>query len=510
MVIAAGCATYGAGFSTMTGEIAGEAAGETAEKMAGEWWATGFKEAFSSFSVFGSNEYSEVTVGNLFGTMKTTSDWSGEKELDISGWTFNTYFKYPIYLLNDRLTLFPMAGVDLHGYTVDGGSGTSGFMAYLKVGGGLDFTFSKSFFLRGRVAYAPIGITGTTFGIALGYRTADDKVKGRYKTGSQIKFEQLQQKVKDAGATGDWQTAIDGYTQLIAKEPSNAAYYFARAEAYLGAKDYGASVKDFNKGAELGVFLPNTNGRPQKWRQLYREYREAQGEEAPMDGRAIVMAPDSSHLQLVAAKTPGLKGAQGSGSEAMLKTGRQEVVFRYSGAMKDLAAMTVGDCALTFNVEEGHVYAAVAGFDGRNFTIRMDDVTARETGLDEEKEPEKVTAFTEDMFYASRFKKGMTIAALRRTGFPETWTIMDGTYTSGIGTGNKRMAFSAMFGDDGLFTYGFASWFRYMNEMADLLTNACGEPAILDSGNMTWLSPEGLIIMRDAGDMFTIDVVPLN
>jgi hypothetical protein len=170
-----GCATYGAGFSMMSGEASGE---EVPDGLTGNEHATGLKQSLASLSVFGSNEYSELSVGNVFGTIeRTNTSYSGEvttEELDISGWALNYYLKVPIHLFKDRLTLFPMAGFDLHGY------GDNGLMTYLKVGGGLDVNFGEAFFLRGRVGYAPLGLTGMTFGLSLGYRTLGDKVRSRY------------------------------------------------------------------------------------------------------------------------------------------------------------------------------------------------------------------------------------------------------------------------------------------------------------------------------------------
>jgi tetratricopeptide (TPR) repeat protein len=504
----AGCTTYGAGFSTMTGEIGGE----VPDALAGEDQITGLNQDFSSFYVFGSNKYSEVSAGNLFGTMKTTG--TQNRELDINGWTFNTYLKYPFYLLNDRLTIFPMAGVDLHGYG-SGGDGIFGFMAYPKVGGGLDFTFSRMFFLRGRVAYAPILITGMTFNIGIGFRMKNDEVRARYKTGAEIRVAQIRQKARTAMEKSDWNAAVEAYTQIIAEDPNDAAHYFARAEAYLGAKNHDASVQDFNKGAELGKYLPGGNGRTAKWRELYREYRKAKNAEAPMNGRAIITIPGTSHLTFVQAKTPGLADAQGSGTEAALKAGRQNIVFRYSGVLNDLAAMTVGDCTLTFDLKEGHVYTAVAGFDGRNFTIRIDDVTGRETGANEDEEPVEVDTLTANMFYTGRFKKGMTIAALRRAGFPEVWDTDDnGSFITGIGNGDKRMVFGATFGGEGLTIYDLVFFSKYKNEIIDLLSNACTGPITLDNGNLSWVSTEGLIMMRDIPNnrtsLFEISILPFK
>ncbi|MDR1229954.1 MAG: hypothetical protein LBK61_00990 [Spirochaetaceae bacterium] len=170
-----GCATYGAGFSMMSGEASGE---EVPDGLTENEQATGLKQSLASVSVFGSNEYSELSAGNVFGTIeRTNTSYSGEvttEELDISGWAFNYYLKVPIHLFKDRLTIFPMAGFDIHGY------GDNGLMTFLKVGGGLDVNFGEAFFLRGRVGYAPLGLTGMTFGLSLGYRTLGDKVRSRY------------------------------------------------------------------------------------------------------------------------------------------------------------------------------------------------------------------------------------------------------------------------------------------------------------------------------------------
>jgi hypothetical protein len=217
----------------------------------------------------------------------------------------------------------------------------------------------------------------------------------------------------------------------------------------------------------------------------------------------------------VTAKTPGLEGAQGSGDEMAVKAGRQTLAFRYSGALADLTAMTIGDCSLTFDLKEGRVYQAVAGFDGRDFTIRIDDVTGRETGLNEEEEPAEVTTLTANMFYTNRFKKGMTVAALRRAGFSEAWDAsVEDYYLTGIGSGDRRMTFGAQFGDDGLSFYDLVMFGKYKSEMIDLLSSACTGPITLDNGNLSWISSAGIIIMKDISDnrlsVFETTIMPLG
>jgi tetratricopeptide (TPR) repeat protein len=119
-----------------------------------------------------------------------------------------------------------------------------------------------------------LGITGAAFNIGAGFRAASNPVKERYKPGAEIKAEQARLKVekarKDAQPAldaGGWSAAVERYTRIITESPNDAAPYFGRSEAYPGAKDYDAAVRDFNKGAELGKYLPAIGGHQVKWRQ---------------------------------------------------------------------------------------------------------------------------------------------------------------------------------------------------------------------------------------------------
>jgi hypothetical protein len=109
----------------------------------------------------------------------------------------------------------------------------------------------------------------------------------------------------------------------------------------------------------------------------------------------------------------------------------------------------------------------------------------------------------------------MTVAALRRTGFPEAWDAGGGGYyLTGIGSGDKRMTFGTNFGDEGLFSYSFAFFNKYRNELTDLLSNACAGPITLDNGGQSWVSAEGVIVMKDISNNRTsaiaISVLPFK
>jgi hypothetical protein len=180
----AGCTTVGAGVSAMSGEM-------TQATMAGSD-ILDHKQEFTSLYVFGSTKYTDISAGTLTGTIETSESgytyYFGKQVItqrwDIEGSAFSFYLKYPFSLMNDRLILFPLAGFDLHFYqrSFNFGSDYADTMLYGKIGGGLDFNFSKLFFLRGRIMYAPLIVSGLTFNLGIGYRLQSDEVRQRYRT----------------------------------------------------------------------------------------------------------------------------------------------------------------------------------------------------------------------------------------------------------------------------------------------------------------------------------------
>jgi hypothetical protein len=144
-------ASYGAGLSTMPGKR------DHAENL------SGVTQDFSGITAFGLTEYAEFSAGSLSGNTGVTLDEGCYNKprlvttkTDVKGFSVNTYVKHPFCLLYDRPTLFPMAGLDAHIY--DNFEYEEPFTNLVfRVGGGLDFSFSKTFFLRGSIGYVPLG-----------------------------------------------------------------------------------------------------------------------------------------------------------------------------------------------------------------------------------------------------------------------------------------------------------------------------------------------------------------
>jgi hypothetical protein len=507
--VLAGCASYGAGFSTMTGER------DRAENI------SGVTQNFSGITVFGSDEYSEFSVGAFSGKTGVTVDEGFyvprlvTTDTDIKGLSVNTYVKYPFYLLYDRLTLFPMVGLDVQIY--DNFKYEEPFSNLVwRIGGGLDFSFSKTFFLRGSVGYAPLGISGVAFNIGIGFRTASDPVKGRYKTGANIKAEQVRVKTekerKDAQSAldaGDWSTAIEQYTRIITENPDDTAsylYYYKRSEAHAGAGNYAAALDDFNSATRINPVLQGTTGY-QTWKQLVMDYEKANGRDAPMDDQGKLIA-QSSRLKI--ANRGDASRMQGSGNGVSYPAGQYNFTFWYQDGSEKSEEAT-----FALRVEAGHIYYADAARDGFKVTINIVDATERELrGGGTTPVVSKIVEITvpplpSDLSLPSWVQPGMTRQQVRN----RMSRAPDSTQNNVMGylvksTDNVICVFS--FSDSGGLISYTASMTTSLNPVLSYFTRVIGwDPVKSDDGDnndrYTWLVPFNI---RD--DIFILRVLDMD
>jgi hypothetical protein len=226
----AGCATYGVGVSTMT-----------MEREKPEDTGATVKQELNGISLFASGEYYETSMGVISGMIERAS------REEVSGTGFNFFLKYPIYLLKDRLTLFPLLGGEYRWFASGGKQDVIDLVIpNFKAGGGLDFSFSKQFFLRGSATYTPglfNEMKGWTFNAGIGFRTQDDKVRKRYKTGAEMR-EEAKAREKEAIRKGD----EAAYQKAVAREPDNPEPYYDRGWYYYFYKDH--SLEDLIAAAE--------------------------------------------------------------------------------------------------------------------------------------------------------------------------------------------------------------------------------------------------------------------
>jgi tetratricopeptide (TPR) repeat protein len=369
VVLLFSCATYGVGggYTNRTQKL---------ESPLG----TGVNLTDNNFSLYlnGSYTYFESSLSFHRGTI--TADGGANETMDASGISLGSYFKLP-FVINQFLSPVVQAGAEYQLFTeneagmlwkqLDEDSVYIGDLT-IKFGAGLDVSFSKSFFVRGRMFYAPPILSDKSelsFQLGLGYRTDNDDAKGKWKTKEGRTVEAVNSQGQQALDKKDYERAIALYTRGIGAQKNNYTYYYKRSEAHAGAGDYAAALDDFNSATRINPVLQGSTGY-KTWKQLVADYEKETGQDAPMDGRGKVIV-QSSALKIADrnASTPW----EGGGNGVSYPEGQHTFAFWYeSGADKSREA------AFTFQVEAGHVYSADAARDNFTVTITIVDATERE------------------------------------------------------------------------------------------------------------------------------------
>jgi len=124
--------------------------------------------------VFFDLKYAEINVSTFYGSGKSRESWSKDfsnnvlpsEKKDIASGSFSAMLlnigvlgKYPFYM--NKITLFPALGIDYQLWLLhsENGKRTSGDLSannaiWLKLGGGIDYLITRSFFLRGELLWA--------------------------------------------------------------------------------------------------------------------------------------------------------------------------------------------------------------------------------------------------------------------------------------------------------------------------------------------------------------------
>jgi tetratricopeptide (TPR) repeat protein len=335
----------------------------------------------NNFSLYlnGSYTYFESSLGFHKGTI--AADGGGANEtMDASGVSLGSYFKLP-FVINQFISPVVQAGAEYQWFNenkagifwkqLDNDNVYIGDLA-IKFGAGLDVSFSKSFFVRGRVFYAPPILSEKSelsFQLGLGYRTDNDDAKDKWKTKEARTAETVNSQGQLALDKKDYERAIALYTRGIAAQKNNYTYYYKRSEAHAGAGDYAAALDDFNSATRINPVLQGSTGY-KTWKQLVADYEKETGQDAPMDGQGKVVI-QSSVLKI--ADHNASTSWAGSGNGVSYPEGQHTFTFWYeNGADKSREAV------FTFQVEAGHVYSADAVRNNFIVTITIADATERE------------------------------------------------------------------------------------------------------------------------------------
>ncbi|MDR3147651.1 MAG: hypothetical protein LBU00_04655 [Treponema sp.] len=327
-----------------------------------------------------SGEYFEYLGGFHKGTVSAEGGGVNETR-DAGAVSLGFYLKYP-FVINQFFSPILLAGYEYQVFSddsigkfwrqMDDYDTYLGDFTLIKFGAGLDLSFSKDLFLRGRLLYAPPLLSGRSdlsFSVSLGFRTDSDPARGKWKTGEMRTIEMVNKEGPEALDKKDYERAITLYTRGIATQPNNYTYYYKRSEAHAGNGDYAAALDDFNHATRINPVLQGSGGYT-TWKQLVANYEEETGQNAPMDDQGKVIV-QSGTLKIADRDAP--TRWQGSGNGVSYPAGQHTFTFWYeSGSDKSREA------AVTFRVEAGHVYVANAVRENMSVRITVVDATERE------------------------------------------------------------------------------------------------------------------------------------
>ncbi|MDR0760577.1 MAG: hypothetical protein LBF74_10805 [Treponema sp.] len=335
------------------------------------------------YSVYlsGSNEANETSIAYFTGAFNAEAQGVKASQ-DLRGLNFTTHVKFP-FEVNQFFSPMLLFGWEYPWYYDDTPDSLRkekytdtfylGDLA-MSIGLGFDISFSKSLYIRGRAYYAPPlpmlvnKIPGFSFTVGLGYKTDDDKTKGKWKTGDQRAIENINKQGPEALTKKDYARAAALYTQGIRIQADNYNYYYRRSEARAGQGDYAGALDDFNRATRINPLLQGTK-EYDAWKRLVAAYEAERQEDAPMDDQGKVIVGANLKLANRGSPTPW----KGSGNGVSYPAGAYNFTFWYeSGGEKS------GEVTFNQRIEAGRVYYAEYTRKDFTVTIRLVDATERE------------------------------------------------------------------------------------------------------------------------------------
>jgi hypothetical protein len=331
--------------------------------------------------VFADFEYSELTASYTLGALGTFG-----QDIQYTSYNAGYYFKYPIRLFKDRLTIAPKLGWELS-YQEPGQSLLDFY--WFKAGVNIDYSLSRYFYLRGEVLYDPNldkfsdlpPLWGFFAGI--GFRMADDPIRQNYQTFAQMR-EQREQREREetlkqarkALNSKDYQKAAELFTRLIESGSANWEYYRGRARAYWGTDSYAAALEDFNESIGLNALIVDSDYT--LWKDIVADYEKAHNLPASTLGRGMWRLTSGTYkLQNINEIFKNIT-TSGSANTAALPAG--EYTFRLNWSKGD---WYINNITRTQEIKPGRVYElkseeTIEAADKRSLRTWIEDITGAE------------------------------------------------------------------------------------------------------------------------------------
>jgi tetratricopeptide (TPR) repeat protein len=330
--------------------------------------------------VFADHEYGEFTLSYTKGTLGTYG-----RDIEYTSYNAGLYFKYPIYLFHDRLTIAPKAGWE---FSYQDPNNSLLDFYWFKVGANVDYSFSRYFYLRGEVLYDPNFDTFSDlpplwgFFAGIGFRMEDDPVRDNYQTFAELRAERERKEREDtrkqaraALSDREYEKAAELFARIINGGRGTWEDYRGRARAYWGADDYAAALEDFNKSIELNALIVDSDYA--LWKNIVTGYEKAYNLPASTGGKGMWRLTTRDYTLQNNAEI--FKNLRTSGSANTVALPAGEYSFRLNWKKGDYY---INNITRTQEIKSGRVYELKGEetIDGakRSLSTRIDDITDAE------------------------------------------------------------------------------------------------------------------------------------
>ena len=315
-------------------------------------------------------------------------------------------FKFPYHFWGNHLSVFPAFGADFRYFTPrpEYDSYDEKVEQYffdclginIKAGVGVDFNFTKSFFLRAKAMYSPEmlsfmdGKPGFRLSMGLGYRTENDGVRKGFKSFSQIRIESAVKEAKENfdkknynGAVVNYRKAIELGAKLDNAGVANlSTALYERAKINRDEGNISEALDDMNASIRHSLFMPRQ--KYSDWLGLLESYEEKNSLDAPHGGYGKLIFPSNDSLTI--SYDLGENGQtnpneiKGTGWNVNMPAGKRVFSLTYDEVHHSAGNLRSEAVRISLDVEDGHIYRAEGKVSGSQVTITITDVTNSELG----------------------------------------------------------------------------------------------------------------------------------
>lgn len=353
-------------------------------------------------------------------------------------------FKYPFHFAGNHFSVFPMLGYDLryfwaispevdeYGYEIYSDI-FDNFSFGIKLGAGFDISFTKEFFLRGKILYTPEMLSflrnepGLRYSLSLGYRTEYDTVRRGFKTFKTLNIDNALKAAKEnfekknyEGAVANYNKAINLGASLGNTGVSNlSAAYYELAKQNRDKGNNNDALDNINSSMRYQYFM-NTQ-KYSDWLNIIDRYEKTNNQKASQynSGKLIFPLNDNLTINYNRGENEQTNPNEitGNGTILNMPAGRRVFNLTYDESHYDRGNLRSDDLRVTLDVEEGHIYKAEGNVSGSQVIITITDVTNSELNSDLSISQNPVFSRTMPLREVKPKLESISITIVNNTGF---------------------------------------------------------------------------------------------